>query len=64
VGADGDWPACGGVRYGSGMKRNKGREASLTTRRRVGEGLGDGDVVTEGIDAGGRRLKTMAATLD
>jgi hypothetical protein len=33
----------------------------LTTRRRVGDGLGGGDVATGEIDVDGRRWKTMAA---
>jgi hypothetical protein len=42
-------------------KRNKGEEDLLTTRRRVGEGLGSGDGK---IGTGGQRWKTTAATLN
>jgi hypothetical protein len=46
-----------------GKNRKEMEECLLTTRMRVGDGLGDGDVAVREIDTGGRRWTTTAVTL-
>jgi hypothetical protein len=57
-----DWQAAGSA--AARNKRGKGGDVSLTIRQRIGEETGGGDVVMGEIDAGSRRLKMMATTLN
>jgi hypothetical protein len=64
MGVNGEQSAIGGVCYGSGFKRKKAGDGLFIPRRRVGDGLDDGEAVTGEIDADGRRWKTTVAVLD